>query len=116
MTAPKKEKRRHPRFELYASVELRGAGETLILPARNLSLGGVSLAADGHDLSSFADGRSFEVMIFDAVDEANPPVRAPAKVIRHDADGMALMWTISDPEMSEKLARLLETLKPKKKK
>jgi hypothetical protein len=114
VTAPKNEKRQHPRYELYATVELHDGGETLVLPARNLSLGGVSLASDGHDLSGFTAGQTLDVLVFDAIDVEAAPVRAPAKVIRRDRDTLALMWTLTDPQQSEKLAHLLESLKPKK--
>jgi len=46
-----KNTRRHPRFDMFASVELHAAEETLVLPARNISLGGVYLSSDGHDLA-----------------------------------------------------------------
>jgi hypothetical protein len=116
---PSPNKRRHPRFELFASVELHKDGETVILPARNLSLGGVSLEADGNDLGRFAVGTVIDVLIFDAVDETTPPVRAPAKVLRHDriagkgVGSMALMWNATDPKVSELLAALLHKLKPR---
>ena len=113
---PSKNKRKHPRFELFASVELRQEGETVVLPARNLSLGGVSLDADGHDLRRFPDGMIIDVLIFDAQDENNPPVRSPARVVRHDRDGtMALMWNATDPRVAELLASLLTKLQPRRK-
>jgi hypothetical protein len=111
---PKKEARRHPRYELYASVELHRGGESLILPARNLSLGGVSLGSDGNDLSKFTVGSELDVLVFDAIDESNPPVRAAARVLRHDGDYLALMWAATDPDTTKKLATLLETLRPKR--
>jgi hypothetical protein len=112
----RKEARRHPRFELFASVELQQNQETVVLPARNLSLGGVSLAADGHDLSHFGDGTVIDVLIFDALDENTEPVRASARILRHDPDGsMALMWNATDPKVAGLLATLLQKLKPRKK-
>jgi hypothetical protein len=117
-TPPKgqrKNTRRHPRFELFASVELHDGEETVVLPARNLSLGGVSLAADGHDLTRFHVGSIIDVLIFDAVDESTPPVRAPARVQRHDPDSMALMWNATDPHVAELLASLLRKLQPRRK-
>ena len=112
----RKNTRRHPRFELFASVELHQNQETVVLPARNLSLGGVSLAADGHDLSHFDNGSVIEVLIFDAFDEHAEPVRSSARVLRHDPDGsMALMWNATDPDVAAALASLLQKLKPRKK-
>ena len=87
-----------------------------MVPARNLSLGGVSLAADGHDLSHFDNGTVIDVLIFDALDENTAPVRASARVVRHDPDGsMALMWNATDPKVASLLASLLQKLKPRKK-
>jgi hypothetical protein len=110
----KKENRRHPRYELFASVEITRGDETLILPARNLSLGGVSLAADGNDLSRFAVGAEVSVDVFDLSDETRPPVRAPAVVLRHERGAVALMWRGEDPRVARDLALLLEVLKPQK--
>jgi hypothetical protein len=107
--------RRHPRYELFASVELRQDAETVILPARNLSLGGVNVDADGHDLSRFPDGMIIDVLIFDAQDEATQPVRSPARVLRHEKGAMALMWNATDPHVAEQLAALLTKLQPRKK-
>ena len=112
----RKNQRRHPRFELFASVELHQDRETVVLPARNLSLGGMSLSADGHDLSHFEHGMVIDVLIFDALDENTEPVRSSARVVRHDPDGsMALMWNATDPKVASLLASLLQKLKPRKK-
>lgn len=100
---------------MYASVELRAGGEAMILPARNISLGGVHLAADGHDLGGFPEGHQLDVLVFDALDESHRPVRLRAVVMRHDADGMALMWSSSDSSAAVELARLLDAMQPKKK-
>jgi hypothetical protein len=112
----RKNTRRHPRYELFASVELQQDGEAVVLPARNLSLGGVSLAADGYDLSRFEHGMVIDVLIFDALDETTAPVRSSARVLRHDPNGsMALMWNATDPVVAGALASLLHKLKPRKK-
>jgi hypothetical protein len=100
---------------MYASVELVAGGETMVLPARNISLGGVFLAADGHDLGALQVGGVLEVQVFNALDESHRPVRLHARVLRHDANSMALMWTSEEPHAARELARLLETLQPKPK-
>jgi hypothetical protein len=99
---------------MYASVELQGEGETLILPARNISLGGVYLTADRHDLSEFEVGAHLEVLVFDALNEKNRPVRLRAQVVRRDGTGMALMWASANAEAALQLAKLLGALQPKK--
>src|SRR5689334_462396 len=83
---PRPNLRRHARYELLASVEVHQGDETLILPARNLSLGGIYLGSDGNDLRRFKVGTSVEVLLFNAVDETHPPVRAGATIVRHDDD------------------------------
>jgi hypothetical protein len=110
---PKKDTRKHPRYEMMASVEVHGVAETVILPARNISLGGVYIAADGHDLTGFALGAELELLVFDALDEGHEPVRLMGQVVRHDDLGMALMWEYSDPETPDKLGKLLESLQTK---
>ena len=102
--------RKHPRFELLASVELRRGAESLILPARNLSLGGVFLGSDGSDLSAFKLNETLEVLLFDAVDDTRPPVRATASVVRHDEGGMALRWQ-ENPRTTQELTWLIDGLK-----
>jgi len=109
-----KNTRRHPRLELYASVELHAAEQPLVLPARNISLGGVFLSADGHDLSMVEVGTTLEVMVFDALDEKRSALRIAAEVVRRDDDGVALMWAESDPAMAGELGKLLQRLQPRK--
>jgi hypothetical protein len=112
---PSKNRRKHPRFELFASVEVEQGGRTVVLPARNLSLGGLFVESDGHDLNRFPDGVILDVRIFDPRDPATAPVRSPARVMRHDRDSMALMWNATDPIVTEKLAEFLGKLSPLKK-
>lgn len=97
---------------MFATVELHGARETLVLPARNISLGGVYLSADGHDLGLLELGMELEVLVFDALDEKRNPVRLVGEVVRLDEHGVALMWADSDPEVARNVARLLHRLHP----
>jgi len=103
---PKPNARKHPRYELYASVELHVGDETLILPARNLSLGGIFLGADGNNLETLPIGHQVELLVFNAGDEDSPAVRAFAEVVRHDDDGVGLKWR-EDRETSKQIASLL---------
>jgi hypothetical protein len=95
---------------MFASVELHAAAETLVLPARNISLGGLYLSADGHDLGALEVGMEIEVLVFDALDESRGPVRLVGEVVRLDDQGVALMWADSDPEVARNIARLLRRL------
>jgi PilZ domain len=111
-TPESSEARRHPRFELLASVEIHRGEETLILPARNVSQGGIYLGSDGNDLSSFGVGHVIEVLLFDAADESRQPVRGNAAVVRRDPSGMALTWS-DDPALAASIAALLVSLRAK---
>lgn len=99
---------------MFASVELHAAEETLVLPARNISLGGLYLSADGHDLGALELGMEIEVLIFDALDERRRPMQLVGEVVRVDEHGVALMWADSDPEVARKVARLLHRLQLQK--
>lgn len=101
---------------MYASVELKSAEENFILPARNISLGGVYLTADGHDISGFSIGATVEVQVFDALDARHKSVQLEARVVRIESAGMALMWSSTDPDAAAQLAKLLQSLRPKPKK
>jgi hypothetical protein len=96
-----------------ASVELHDGAETAVLPAKNLSLGGIYVSADGNNLiDAFGIGHVVEVLVFDAGDETRPAVKGKAKVVRFDVEGMALKW---EPELNtqKQLAKLLESIKPR---
>jgi hypothetical protein len=101
---------------MFASVELSAGEETLILPAHNISLGGVYLTADGHDLSGFSLGLEVAVRIFDVLNSAKKPLTLRARVVRHDSAGMALMWSADEPSAAMALAKLLRGLQPDEKK
>jgi cytosine/adenosine deaminase-related metal-dependent hydrolase len=98
---------------MYASVELHTDAETVVLPARNISLGGAYLSGDGHDLGMFEVGMELEVLVFDALNEQRTPVRLVGEILRHDGDGLALMWADSDPDIALRVAQLLEQLQPR---
>lgn len=102
--------RAHQRYELLASVELRDADETAVLPAKNLSRGGIYVGSDGNDLRRFAVGSTLELLVFDGEHEDRPVVRGRAAVVRHDASGMGLRW-VENPETDAALVRLLQALK-----
>ena len=95
---------------MFATVEVHAAAETLVLPARNISLGGVYLSADGHDLSALAVGVELEVVVFDALDESRRPVRLVGEVVRLEKNGVALMWADSDPDVARNITLLLRRL------
>ena len=98
---------------MLASVQLTAGSETMILPAGNISLGGVYLAADGHDLSGIVVGAHIDVQVFDALDETQAPVRLEAQVVRFDERGMALQWLAVAAHEASELSKLMDSLHPK---
>jgi hypothetical protein len=108
---PRKQQRSHPRFELLASVEVHQDEETLILPARNLSIGGIFLGADGHDLARLKVGSVVEILVFNGTDENHPPLRASAKVVRHDKEGVGFKWQ-ETPDTKKAISSLLDAIRP----
>jgi hypothetical protein len=87
--------RRYPRLELHAQVRLPQGTEGLLLPVRNVSRGGVLVAAAGHDLSAFRISSPHPLELVDP-DGTVPAATLEARVVRHDAIGMALSWDHSD--------------------
>jgi hypothetical protein len=104
------EKRKDPRLELYASVRLERAGERLLLPVKNISLGGVLLATDGNDLSTFPVGTKHQIVVFHP-DDPGKNATVKAEVVRHDEAGMALSWPSELARAT--IALLLESLPPR---
>jgi hypothetical protein len=104
---PHDDRRRHQRVVLYAFVELRAADETLILTVRNISAGGVLLAADGHDLSALAVGSRHDVALF-TPDDRSRQLLLQGEVVRHETDAIALRWAQDGTAMVEVIAWLAE--------
>jgi hypothetical protein len=88
--------RRYPRLELSAFVELVHSGTVLQLPVRNISRGGVLVGAADHDLLPFSLGSLLTLTLVDADGGVEGAARVQARVVRHDAGGMALTWDDSD--------------------
>src|SRR6476659_393348 len=102
------QKRKHERYELMASVELVSGSETLVLAARNVSMGGIFVACDGNDLTGLKIGSEVELMVFDAQADDSAAVRATAEVVRRDGTGVGLRWK-DDKQMASQLAALLSS-------
>lgn len=107
---PKPNSRQHPRFDLSVSVEVRHGAATLVLPARNISLGGIYLAADGKRLNRLRVGDPVEVTVFDLLDEAKHVIRTTARVVRNEGQGIGLSWSTTDPVLAEQVTSILDRL------
>lgn len=90
--------RRYPRLELAAFVDVRrgDGGAALQLPVRNISRGGVLVGDGGEDLTGFQLGETLAVTIVDKSGDLDGAAMVEARVVRHDAGGMALSWDHSD--------------------
>jgi PilZ domain-containing protein len=91
--------RRYPRLELRAFVEVQAAeaaGSALHLPVRNISRGGVLVGAGAELAAQYALGATLPLTIVDAAGDIDAAARVDARVVRHDAGGMALSWDDSD--------------------
>lgn len=94
--------RRYPRLELAAFVDVRrgDGGAVLQLPVRNISRGGVLVGDAGEDLTVFSLGATLAVTIVDKSGDLDRGAVVEARVVRHDAGGMALSWDHSDSGVS----------------
>ena len=79
----------------------------IILTVRNISMGGVFVLHDGHDLSKFTLGSRHELTIFTPSD-VDKQLLVRGQVVRHDPDGMALKWR-EDDTSAMRLAALVGT-------
>jgi hypothetical protein len=91
-SATSRELRKHIRFQLAVPIRLGTTGAAVVLPAINISVGGIYVLADGNDLDDFSIGSQHEITVTAPGERSVAPVRATATVVRQDADGMALMW------------------------
>lgn len=98
-------RRKYPRYELLAQVELDRAGEVALLEVGNVSMGGLFVLADS-DLILAAGDR---VDVFIDLDDVE--LRAAAEVIRVTEAGVALSWQSSDSGTTAKLSRLLDHIR-----
>lgn len=118
---PGSERRRHPRYEVLAQVEIRGDETTLVMPVRNISVGGLYVDLDSPDPGTLgpelAPGQRATVFL-DASDGGGDTlsVTREAEILRIDSGGpggsggMALRWVPVDADVAERFARVLEVL------
>lgn len=106
------ERRVHERYELQAKVELRRAGQVEMLPAINISAGGILLVNDRNVECAIGD----DIGIHFDVPELAPEFSLDATVIRvvaatNKPGVLAAMWTSSDASATAALAQMLWKLK-----
>jgi hypothetical protein len=131
---PGSERREHPRYEVLAQVEIRGGERTLVMPVRNISVGGMYVDLESHDPDGLgpalaagqratvfidaSDGgndglavsREAEILRIDRAEPAEPAEPAARAGTRGRA-GMALRWTLVSVEVAERFAHILEVLR-----
>jgi hypothetical protein len=97
------ERRGSARVPLFALLDV--TAEVFVLTVRNLSLSGVLVDDDGHDLSRLSVGTKHELAIFTPGDTERQLVLA-GEVVRHELGGMALRWTKDSAAMVNLVAWL----------
>ena len=121
---PGSERRRYPRYQVFAQVEISGKEATLILPVNNISAGGISVALDKGDSSSGAAEEAAEFSPDEAVtvfldagvgsDGRALHVTMEARIVRINRGanpGVALCWTNNDAEATARFEQVLEFLR-----
>lgn len=128
MTGPRKpppppgsERRRHPRYEVLAQVEISDTEEaTLIVPVRDISAGGISVGLDGDSTSGdtihLAPGERVTVFLDVGVEKDGRPlhVTLDAEVVRivdGDKPGAAFRWVFADATVAERFEQVLDYLR-----
>ena len=96
--------------DLYASVKVKSADETYVLPVRNISLGGVTLDARTIQIKRFNVGSEQDLLVFDAGNEDTAPLRVQAEVARSADGGVSLRFKGGSPDVDKKVHRLLAQL------
>jgi hypothetical protein len=110
--ARSQERRRHPRYELLAQVQVAHDQEVYILSTQNLSRGGVFLIANPRECPDLSVGVEVDLVIFVAEESENEvqEVRLRATIVRVNrtpAEGFGLQFDEIDPEGAERLEGLI---------
>lgn len=105
-------RRAHPRFELLAQVQVRRELEVHIMPAVNISGGGVFVRGEPTDYPELRPGTELELVIFDADDPSGGDVAVRAAVARTEerpglAHGFGLRFVGVDQAAWQALQRLV---------
>jgi len=105
-------RRDHPRSELLAQVQVRRELEVHIMPAFNISGGGVFVQGEPTDYPELQPGTELELVIFDADDPSRDDVSVRAAVARTEqrpglAHGFGLRFVGIDHVAWQALQRLI---------
>jgi len=101
------ERRKDPRFEIYAQIELRHGDHVELLPVIDISAGGARLG--------LAPGQSVDVELHEKVavflhlDEHD--FTSQAEVVRIGEGAIGLMWSSDDPAVTTALTALLHHIR-----
>lgn len=87
---PGSERRQFPRYDVLAQVEIRGGDSTLVVPVRNISVGGLYVDLESHDLDGLGPalmpGQRATIFL-DASEDGEDPdlaVSREAEILRID--------------------------------
>lgn len=112
------ERRRYPRFEVVAQVELEADDETLMMPLRNLSLGGALLSLPSPDAVpplQMGDAVSAFVDFGSDLRGENLALSLEAEIVRVEQSdtgitGVAVRWVGGSEQAQSKLAEIVARL------
>lgn len=78
------EKREHPRFELFAQVQVARESEVHIMSAQRISRGGIFVQGEPTAYPDLQVGTQVEVVVFDADNPGREDLSLAARIVRVD--------------------------------
>lgn len=111
MTEPT-DRRVHPRYELFAQIQLSRDAEVYVMSTENISEGGVFVQGDPEDFPSLEVGSEVELLLFPA-ENLMLELSCRARVVRVQQGagavppGYGLMFSDVDQAIRERLAQFL---------
>jgi hypothetical protein len=86
------DRRAHPRYELYAQVQVAREREVHIMRARHISRGGLFIQGHPETYPDLQVGARVEVVVFDADHPGRDDISLDAQVVRGDPSGFGLRF------------------------
>jgi hypothetical protein len=81
------ERRKHPRVDLIAQVQVKRSGDVLIMQARNVSASGVFLEGSPLDNPTLSVGTELDLALLPADDPESQPILMRARIARLERTG-----------------------------
>lgn len=97
------ERRRAPRYAVWAEVEIVLGDDTELRFARNLSMSGAFVDVEGDEHPDLRPGARLQVVI----SRQGTSIRCPARVVRREPSGMGVLFEDLDPDTQAQLRALI---------